>query len=57
MKYDELFKDLPAYEFSRHSMIDVSGAALISPHGHPVAIKKFTHSRSMIEDDQVHITI
>lgn len=57
MKYDELFKELPAYEFSRHSNMDVLGAALISPHGHPVAIKKFNYSRKMITGDQVHVTI
>jgi len=57
MKYDELFQDLPAYEFSRDSQVEISGIALISPHGHPMSIKKFQYARCVIEDDQVHITI
>ena len=57
MRYDELFHNLPAYEFSRHSEVEVLGAALISPHGHPLVIKKFPQSRTMITDDQIRITI
>ena len=57
MKYDELFKELPAYEFSKYPWMKIAGAALIDEDAKPMAIKKFSFPRTLVEDDRINITI
>jgi hypothetical protein len=57
MKYDDLFEDLPEFEYTRFPEIETSGAALIDPSGNPVSIKKFSCLRSLIKGDQIILTV